>query len=239
MYPVAVWEYVSYTGDHSIIAEVLPTIQGILQNLHARVGEDGLIKDLEAPYWNFYEWTPGSDGYPKNANTHLILNCAYVYSLLHYEKICEKGNRPFDTSKEIARVKAAIEKNFFQNEMNLFSLSLQTPDTFSQLGNALALLIGLGNAKTVQALMHDNRLIPATLSMAPFVYDALLQADPSLSQYVLEDIRQKYSHMLDCGATSFWETIEGEKAFQNAGSLCHGWSAMPIHYYHRLFYHAK
>ena len=34
--------------------------------------------------------------------------------------------------------------------------------------------------------------------------------------------------------TTFWETIDGEKAFENAGSLCHGWSAMPIYYYHTL-----
>jgi hypothetical protein len=37
--------------------------------------------------------------------------------------------------------------------------------------------------------------------------------------------------MLKNGATSFWETINGEKDFGNAGSLCHGWSALPIIYY--------
>lgn len=36
------------------------------------------------------------------------------------------------------------------------------------------------------------------------------------------------------GATTFWETEDGESAFDRAGSLCHGWSAMPIVYYHRL-----
>ena len=34
------------------------------------------------------------------------------------------------------------------------------------------------------------------------------------------------------GATTFWETELGEKDFDNAGSLCHGWSALPIYYYH-------
>lgn len=239
MYPIAVWEYVSYTRDRSILPEVMPTILGILQNLHGRMGENGLIGNLEAPYWNFYEWTAGSDGREKGPDTHLILNCAYVYSLLHFEKLCEPKDRPFDTTEEIRRVRKAIEENFFCPQTGLFSLSLKMQDSSSQLGNAMALLIGLGNFKTVQALMHDSQLIPATLSMASFVYDALLQADPSLSQYVLEDIRQKYGHMLDCGATSFWETIDGEKAFQNAGSLCHGWSALPIHYYHKFFANEK
>jgi hypothetical protein len=40
--------------------------------------------------------------------------------------------------------------------------------------------------------------------------------------------------MLDQGATSFWETLRGWRDFSNAGSLCHGWSAIPILYLARL-----
>jgi hypothetical protein len=39
--------------------------------------------------------------------------------------------------------------------------------------------------------------------------------------------------MLRENATTFWETIEGARDFANAGSLCHGWSAIPIAIYHR------
>ena len=45
--------------------------------------------------------------------------------------------------------------------------------------------------------------------------------------------------MLEAGATTFWETEKGESDFDNAGSLCHGWSAMPVHYYHRLLKNKK
>ena len=51
---------------------------------------------------------------------------------------------------------------------------------------------------------------------------------------VLDEIRKDYKKMLNAGATSVWETIDGASAFDNAGSLCHGWSAIPIYYYHRL-----
>ena len=40
--------------------------------------------------------------------------------------------------------------------------------------------------------------------------------------------------MLDHGATTVWEDDEGAAAFDNAGSLCHGWSAIPIYYFHLL-----
>jgi len=71
--------------------------------------------------------------------------------------------------------------------------------------------------------------------MKAFLYDALLGIDQErYSDWVINDIDQTYSYMLEQGATSFWETIDGAKAFENAGSLCHGWSAIPIIYYHRL-----
>ena len=78
-------------------------------------------------------------------------------------------------------------------------------------------------------------MVRHTLCMAGFVYDALLQTDKGLyTPWIFADIEQKYGYMLQRGATSFWETIHGEADFDGAGSLCHGWSAMPVYYYHIL-----
>ena len=38
--------------------------------------------------------------------------------------------------------------------------------------------------------------------------------------------------MIASGATTCWETQYGASDFNNAGSLCHGWSALPVYYYH-------
>ena len=135
---------------------------------------------------------------------------------------------------DLERTCRAITEYFFQTETGVFSLRVGGREN-SQLGNAFALLIGLGDERTVKSLQTCDGLIHATLSMLPFVYDALLLRDANAREFVLADIRQKYGSMLDRGATSFWETLEGAPAFGNAGSLCHGWSAMPIHYYHRFF----
>ena len=66
--------------------------------------------------------------------------------------------------------------------------------------------------------------------MCTFYYDALLKADESYYSFIVEDIKKKYSKMLDAGATTFWETEKGWQDFGNAGSLCHGWSALPVYY---------
>ena len=49
--------------------------------------------------------------------------------------------------------------------------------------------------------------------------------------HILADIDRRYKRMLDAGATSFWETEKGDRDFDLAGSLSHGWSAMPVYYY--------
>ena len=74
-----------------------------------------------------------------------------------------------------------------------------------------------------------------TLSMLCFKYDALLKVDKArYTSEILSDIDERWGKMLDAGATTFWETEEGASAFGGAGSLCHGWSALPIYYYHLL-----
>jgi hypothetical protein len=71
--------------------------------------------------------------------------------------------------------------------------------------------------------------------MKAFKYDALLMTDEATyADMILYEIDKNYAYMLNQGATSFWETLKGAADFHNAGSLCHGWSAIPIVYYRRL-----
>ena len=48
---------------------------------------------------------------------------------------------------------------------------------------------------------------------------------------VLSDVAALWGSMLYRNATSFWETIVGGDDFTDGGSLCHGWSAVPIYIY--------
>ena len=104
------------------------------------------------------------------------------------------------------------------------SPSDKTCDSFVTEFHAPALI----NSFTFAQYMYSFfSLISGTKS---FVYDALLKIDETYRVRILDEIRAKYSLMLDAGATSFWEVIEGESAFGDAGSLSHGWSAIPILY---------
>jgi hypothetical protein len=66
-----------------------------------------------------------------------------------------------------------------------------------------------------------------------FIYEALmLVSAEKYRDYILADIIRNYEPMIETGTV--WETAEGEAAFGKAGSLCHGWSAVPVYIYHKL-----
>ncbi len=236
MYSVAVYEYVQHTGDESILPEVMPTMLTIMNTLKARLSKDALIESFPAPFWNFYEWNDGLNGIKGNAYYNppdrydLVLNAAFVYAAEKLQDLCKKTKERFDC--DLSAMRQAIVDTFFHAESGLFHTDTHQPNHFSQLGNAFALLIGLGDNRTAEAIKAGN-LVPATLSMLGYVYDALLAADEGNADYVLTDIRNNYNGMLDAGSTTVWETLDALGDF-GAGSLCHGWSAMPVYYYHRL-----
>ena len=241
MYPVVVWEYIEHTGDISILDEVIQTVKGIMEKFKSLLGQNGLIGNLPSPYWNFYEWSEGNssasaEGIPDlgcdGEQYDLIINCAFVYTCQRYLKLCELSGEKFDIDLETLKI--TIKKYFYDEKKGMYFLSNKNRELYGQLGNAFAMLIGLDGTNVERAVKGECGVVPVTISMTTFVYDALLERSEENKQFVLEDIRKNYTYMLKHGATSFWETIKGDVDFDNAGSLCHGWSAIPIYYYHKL-----
>ena len=84
--------------------------------------------------------------------------------------------------------------------------------------------------ETICRAIASGKLLSGTLSLKTFKYDALLSVGDKYKDYIIDEIKREYLYMLSQGADCTWETIEGKKAFANAGSLCHGWSAIPAYY---------
>ena len=235
VYLMQLAEYVQYSGDREILNTVAPVVHRIMDAFTGRIEENGLIANLPYPYWNFYEWEKESNHEeetirkatdPYEKKNDLILNAMYVYAGELYNRLYSKK---MDTSK----VKEAIRCTFYIPEKGMYKLSTKG-EYFSRLGNSMALLIGLGDEAFADKLISDESLLPVTLSMSALFYDALLRFGNRYRQWILDDIRRKYKKMLDEGATTFWETEKGWQDFDNAGSLCHGWSAIPVYYLKKL-----
>lgn len=173
VYLIQVYEYIFYTKDESILREVGEVVKTIFRTFMERVEENGLIPTFPYPYWNFYEWAEDSNNEWQITRTKadkevksydLILNCMYVYAAGYYEKL-------FNEKVNVEKTKKAIKETFYNGKTyNLSDIAERT----SQLGNSLAILIGLGNEELAEMIINDKGMITATLSMRAFVYDALL-----------------------------------------------------------------
>lgn len=242
IYPIQIFEYIQYSNDYSILDEVLPTVDKMMNLFISRIEDNGLIADFPYPFWNFYEWSDGSNNGDQISRTKddkfvkqydLILNALMYLSMTHYKKLLAFKNRNivFD-DKNLLK---AIKKNFFNQEKGLYFASTIDQNLYTSLGNSLVVLCGLGGEEIIDNIVNNKEVVPITLSMNTFLYDAMLMVNKEkYMSYVLEDIDKKYKRMLDAGATTFWETEEGKESLAHTGSLCHGWSSMPIYYYQLL-----
>ena len=242
-YFTEVYEYLTYTGDLSFGEEVYPKLRSLMDTYLSRVDEDGNISIwMGDGFWNFYEWTDGLDGDRRKrveGRREAAQSCLLVIALDKFKKIEAMLNKPFSYSGYSEKILGAIRRDFYNAEKGLYR-NTTMDDSYSELVNSLAILCGVAEGEEKERIAtllaeENNGLTPISLSMLCFKLDALLMHDKEhYRTYVLEDLDRRYARMLEAGATSVWETELGEADFWQAGSLCHGWSAMPIYYYSTL-----
>lgn len=175
IYPVQVAEYIRYSGDKAILAEVGDVIKTIMKTFSARVESNGLIASFPYPYWNFYEWSDGSgndadlsriesDPFVKRYDT--ILSSAYVLAARACDEI-------FGTTTDVKATVRGIREVLFDDNRGVYPLG-SADSRSSVLCNAIAILAGAGDEKLAEKIVSDDTLIPVTLSMNTYFYDALL-----------------------------------------------------------------
>lgn len=243
IYVKAMREYAENSHDFSLLHTYIGLLRDIVSAFVSRVDENCLLTDLKG-YWNFYEWSAGMDGIidekmireGDKRRYELPLIC---FTVLAIEDVCacERMIGEPESFEGIAdQMRRAAHGVFYCAEKKVYR-TFAGEEHFSKLANALAILAGVAGNRSREvaaAIVAGSDMVETTLSMKTFEYDALLLADPGYRKYILEEIRRNYGSMLDGGATSFWETMVGQADFGDAGSLCHGWSAIPICYLNRL-----
>lgn len=239
-YILAVKEYVAYTGDNSIIPIVYDKLSSLL-SVFANTVQGGLAcRFKEKAHWNFYDWSPHSEGgiyVVDEPIPDILINSLFVLALDAFAYLCERGNQTNPYLGLADTVRGRAYEKFFMHEEKLFSTTGEGNDC-TELGNALALLAKIpcdGNEKAIAQSIADKRLAPCSLSNKIFKFIALLDLDEeSYKQSVLEEIRADFRFMIEKGATSVWETLKGKADQAGAGSLCHAWGCVPVYIFNRL-----
>lgn len=235
-YVMAMAEYAEFSGDLSLAEEYFGRMRGLLDEYVNRI-ENGLVACFDGFCWNFYEWNDRLCGNAKK-RFDAALNLLTIYTLQKYRSLCGRLGKTEElawTDGLIYDLKKEIRKRFYDETDGLFR-TFEDEKAYSELVNALAVLSETVEKEEAERIcdkiVKGGEMIPATLSMTAFKYDALLKTDKSkYGGYILKEIDDSFGYMLSCGATSFWETLKGAEDMDGAGSLCHGWSALPVYYY--------
>lgn len=238
-YITACREYLEHSGDKEFLQEIYPKLQSVVESFANRIENDLFISFVGEGYWNFYEWTDAlvNWGAPIS-DRDLLANALLSMALQNMAVIAEALAVENDYSAQAAKLNAQIWQTFWNEEKGVF-YNYADHHSYSQLGNSLAVLCGaISDDKAVllcEKILNDPDMTSVSLSMRCFLSDALLKVNKKkYTPIILEQIEKLYVPMLEFGSTTVWETEIGESDFENAASLCHGWSAMPIYYYHTL-----
>ena len=224
-----------HTGDKELVYTVNSKVKGLLDVFCANI-EGSLQMNFEgAQYWNFFDWSDRLDGAifsSEKKKIDIMLSLLTVIALKAYKEICKISEMEFSYQIVINELSQSFKEKLYDEKSGLVLLNGKA----LELPNALLVLSGIltkdEEQKICKAIM-SGKLGECSLSMKCFVYDALIKSGEGAKEYILSKIRENYERMIETGTV--WETLKGTHEFDNAGSLCHGWSAVPVYYYN-LFY---
>lgn len=237
---LAITENLAFDYNQAFLTEILPYAEKTLASFALRVTPTGMQLLKETSYWNFHEWTLGLDGGAFNrtheleAKTDLILTALCIMVFQRFANIeRSQGNAgKADEYASCAEILLGAIEGFYNVEKGLYASYLKggQMEGYHQYTQAAVLLTGAVPMERRTRLFEclkgqEDGVVALSFAALQFKYEALMMDKNNLS-YCVDDICRLYGKMLFEGATSFYETEAGEADFNNAGSLCHGWSSV-------------
>jgi hypothetical protein len=242
-----------YSGDTKYAAVQFTVVKKIIDSRLAAMANGLLPCPKGARYWQFYDWASGLDGTVmgdctkfaglKDVRFDAPLNlflCLAMEAAALIARHCGDDAYSERLQFAAARLKKAIHARFFDAASGLYRTYVgdtEYPKHYAELTQSLAILAKIcegfdADVIRGQLANDNNEMVKTTLSQSLYKFEALLTDKPKCGKYVFDKINANWGGMLFNGATSFWETLNGASDFDNAGSLCHGWSAIPVYLYY-------
>lgn len=238
---IAIFENAEADYDEAFVKDMLPYAERSLDAFFSRSGDQGVVLFTEPRYWNFHEWSPGLDGgnifrtssvfSQADCNlTALVSRAAKGIAALEAKignaEKAEKFNR-------YALKLAECLEAFYDHNRGMYAsyLSQGQKAGYHAYTQAVALSTGAVPESRQKALCEILKnpaaagAVELTFAALQLKYEVLIEYGDELD-FCVEEICDVFGKMLFSGATSYWETAYGEADFADAGSLCHGWSAV-------------
>jgi len=235
---VGLADYVRYSGDLSLVRDLIPELVATLQHLAGRVEPDGFWRAHEG--WDLVDWAPLSEE-ERFCFTHLLACQAMGLGI---RLLADVGRQDPDLADAHARMLQAARRVWLDRSIG-FGLSHHT--------NAMAIRSGLLTREEAEAIFSEVLSKDAPVRMTYWHRYADLDAAMRVGDVTwgLDYIRHHWGPAVDAGYTTLWETFDaawlempdphavtivGSEHARYGGyetSLCHGWSAGPIPWLHQ------
>lgn len=237
----SLWNYYSFSHDKDFIKQMIPVTEKIIVFFVSLINKDGLIANpCGETYWNFFEWTEGLEGYSNSSEIYSILQSQFIIAAEQYLKMVEiTESKPVrnNLGEIVSKIRTASQL-FWNDKTNTFRTELNSDKKDTELAQSLMVCANIATSAQKNIILEklsteDNGILPISLSYSIYKYDALMTEPVQYAKFVKNDIAKIWGSMLFDGATSFWETRFGAWDFNNGGSLCHGWSAVPVYVFQK------
>lgn len=222
-------------GDRATVRELWPHAQRILASPGWKVGADGL-PDSDGHHL-FVDWGVSKAGRGTRGNAVLAL--LRLRALTASLDLAPAAQHPA-LRREAEELNTAIRSTLWRD--GRYAASAEAPASDDALhANVLALLTPAAAGREESILAHVEAGLAGNLARAQshagghlelyflhYAIDALYRHGRIATAESV--MRSHWGLMRDHGAWTFWETINHGR--QGNGSLCHAWSATPLHWFH-------
>ena len=239
VYVTAMYEHYLYSGSKKLFTTLRQTAENIVEKCIENIdAETNLYLTNPAPeLWHFYEWCDGLSGGSAEEKAKIGPRSESIYNLYLLEMFDAMYKLTNDKKyfEMFENQRLAIQKTFYDRE-NKYLLTRLNDNRLHAITQVLALrynVIPEDDAEQLLSRVCDGEFIPVSTSSMRYYLEILMQFGGKFIQKADELIDNIFGGMLADDSTTMWETAVGADDFLGAGSLCHGWSALPIYYYYR------
>ena len=241
----AVAEHWLYSGKPTLYRAMSGVIDRIMEYAFSRFDAETGLYGLPRGdrYWHFYEWTPGLTGEGASApggTPHIAYNLhlheaarAYAWMLSHSGKPAQRLERRLRALRETIHREFWRSADFY-GTVPTSEVEPSSGEVAFELVQALALHEGIVPPKQRGRLFEtlaSGKLQSCSLSALVYLAKPMLAQSPKSRAWISGRLELLWEKMIASGATSLWETKAAGDDFDFAGSLCHGWSALPVWYH--------
>ena len=230
----AVYEQYLFSGSKELFERNRACAERIKDLIFSRFdAESGLLKEDEGSFWHFYEWRENLNGQDETAGKGFssLYNIYSAAALEAYAALAEDA----ECKMFAAGLKKRIHEYFYQSGSGLYASRIvdgKVAGNYHEHTQALMLLYDVAPAnlqKTLaEKILTHQCGVSASLSSLYLCVNALEKSGVAAAD-IIKFVLPHYEPMLANNTGTLWETSAGADDFGYAGSLCHGWSALPIY----------